>query len=98
MNSFNYKFITILGEADIGLYGLNCDAYTSHPWSDCKCRKQHTCVITGDIIRKGETCFRPLVNGYNRYHRISVAGMEWLKLLAKCPVLIQWDIQVEGVE
>ncbi len=82
MNRHNYKFITIFDDKDIGLYGLTCDLYTSQLWSDCKCRKDHRCVVTGDNIKKGTKCFRPVTNGYNRYHRISQKGMDWLKKLA----------------
>jgi len=78
MNTSDYKLIRVLIE---GLCVLSCDMYTEQMWGECKCRKQHTCVITGDRINKGSCCFRPITNGYNRYHRISLRGMCWLKTL-----------------
>lgn len=82
-NRLNYKFITIIGDKDVGLYGLSCDLYRSQMWSICKCRKIHVCQITDEAIQNGDECFRPITNGYNRMERISAKGMKLLKIMTE---------------
>lgn len=53
------------------LYGLKHARHGRQLWGTCKVRKNHTCVITGRLIKKGTQAFRPLTNKGNRYERIA---------------------------
>ena len=72
-----YKFI---GAKFIGAMRADL-AKTTHPeygnqlWSKCTVRKSWTCVVSKELIKKGYVAFRPITNGYNRMHRISLTGM-----------------------
>lgn len=59
-----------------GLYGLEHIRWGRQLWSICKARKDHKCVITGKLMKKGEQVYRPITNGGNRYERIAQAFFE----------------------
>ena len=59
-----------LGE---GLYSLEHIRWGRQLWTICKIRKDHKCVITGKLIKKGEQAYRPITDGGNRYERIAPA-------------------------
>ena len=52
-------------------------------WSTCKARKVTRCEVTADPIKRGDTVWRPITNGYNRMQRISAEGMRHLVVLAQ---------------
>ncbi len=78
MNRHNYELRNIVEDL---LFFLTCDDYSDQMWSLCTCRKEHKCVVTDDIISKGDICYRPTTNGNNRYHRISEDGMKELIII-----------------
>lgn len=59
-----------------GLCSIEHSRYGRQPWALVKVRKQHKCVITGEIIPKGAEAYRPITNAGNRYERISQAFFE----------------------
>lgn len=59
-----------------GLWGIEHIRWGRQLWSICKVRKEHICVITGTEIKKGDSAYRPITNGGNRYERISKAFFE----------------------
>ena len=65
-----------LKEFGEGLFGLEHRRYGRQIWSLAKVRKQHKCVLTGQMIEKGEQAYLPITNAGNRYERISQAFFE----------------------
>ena len=53
-----------------GLFGIEHIRYGRQLWAKAKTRKDHHCVITGTIIKKGQQAYRPITNAGNRYERI----------------------------
>jgi len=73
MNLYLPHSIKRLGE---GLYGLEHIQWGRQLWSKCKVRKDHKCVMTSKVIKKGEQAYRPITNGGNRYERIDTTFFE----------------------
>lgn len=53
-----------------GLIGIEHRYYGRQFWAKAKTRKNHRCVMTDTIIKKGEFAYRPITNAGNRYERI----------------------------
>lgn len=62
-----------LGE---GLYDLEHIRWRRQLWTICKVRKNHSCAITSQEIKKGEQAYRPITNRGNRYERIAKGFFE----------------------
>ncbi len=73
--SHHYRLYSIK-YLDEGLIGLEHIRWGRQLWTICKIRKDHKCVITEKLIKKGEQAYRPITNGGNRYERISKAFFE----------------------
>ncbi len=60
----------------IDMAGTDGIAMMTHPrygrqvWVRCQVRKDSRCTVTGAVIRKGQTAYRPLTNQNNRMERI----------------------------
>jgi len=65
--------LTKLGD---GLYGIKHIRWGRQVWTECIVRKDHSCVITNELIKKGERAYRPITNCGNRYERITPAFFE----------------------
>lgn len=73
MNLYQELTITKFGD---GLYGLAHIRFGKQLWSICKVRKDHKCVMTGKLIKKGGQAYRPITNAGNRYERIDKTFFE----------------------
>ena len=72
----HYYLLYSLERFGEGLYGLEHIRWGRQLWTICKVRKDHSCVITSQEIKKGEQAYRPITNGGNRYERITQAFFE----------------------
>ena len=72
----NYYLVHSLKYICEGLVGLEHIRWGRQLWSICKLRKDHKCVMTGKMIKKGEQAYRPITNAGNRYERISPTFFE----------------------
>lgn len=73
MKAKDYKHLKTIND---GLMVLRHIRFKRQLWTTVKMKKKHICVITGDIIEKKCFAYRPLSNRGNRYHRISIKGMQ----------------------
>lgn len=44
--------------------------YEQQLWAIVRLRKSTRCVISGQLLKKGDLAYKPLTNLGNRYHRI----------------------------
>lgn len=68
----DYKLIERISDELIRL----SSKYGDQIFALVKIRKARKCVETGIEIAKGNYAYRPITNGYNRMHRISIVGMK----------------------
>jgi len=72
----NYYLLRSLVRMGEGLYGLEHIRWGRQMWTLCKVRKDHVCVMTGEIIEKGKEAYHPITNSGNRYERIAKTFFE----------------------
>lgn len=71
MTQRKYYLTSSIQKLSDGLFGMKHIRWGRQLWCLCKMRKDHRCVITNTIIKKGQQAYRPITTSAgNRYERI----------------------------